>query len=167
MPTRHHSNDTHPPRAEGGTDWKRTVLEVWEQEFLRKKGEAHRELALLDEAASAETKSSAGDKYETAREMFAQARVQHRKSLEESLDALAWLERQKMTPPAEHVRAGALVRLDGEWILVGPLVAKVVVQGVPVQGMSLASPRGQVLKGARVGETRRFREVAVAVQEIL
>lgn len=124
---------------------------------------AEGELAVLDDAAAQETKSSAGDKYETAREMFAQARDLQRRMLDEARVQLDWLARQDPSQVRDRVGAGALVQTDGGWLLLSPIPLSVELEGVPVQGVSAQSPLGQGLKGAKAGERPVFRDRPVEV----
>lgn len=128
---------------------------------------ARLELATLDEAASGETKSSAGDKYETAREMFSQARDLQRRILEEAEAGLDWIRRQVESPPRTSCNPGAVVKTSEGWILLGPIPIAVDLDGIAVQGVSVQSPLGMSLKGARTGEQRAFRERTMEVTTIL
>jgi hypothetical protein len=125
------------------------------------------ELDALDEAAQGETKSSAGDKYETAREMIGQARSMQHRIREETQALLDWLDRQDPSTSARAFAAGAVVRTSTGWFLVCPSPIEVEVAGHRVQGVTLASPFGQACKGARAGETRVFRDRTVEILEIL
>jgi len=147
--------------------FKKRVLEAFAADCRVRIEDAGRELALLDEAAEGETKSSAGDKYETAREMFSQARDLHRKAREEAASRLDWLRRQDPSLERTSVGPGALVRVDGSWFLPGPVPFSVIVDGDPVQGASMQGPLGLALKGARAGERRAFREREVLVEFVL
>ena len=115
------------------------------------------ELAHLDEAAAGETKSSAGDKYETAREMISQARRLQLERRDKAARGLEWLARLEPLRPYEVAAAGCLIETDKNVYLLGILTESVTVDGVAVQGLTLASPLGQALKGARVGDRVAWR----------
>jgi hypothetical protein len=126
---------------------------------LRAKADsARRELAVLDEAAASETKSSAGDKYETSREMFSQARELHRRSLTEAETGLDWLARFGPDTPRAKTGNGALVGTDRGWFLLCPVPIAVETRGTMVQGMSSTSPLGTALVGLAPGMTAVFRD---------
>lgn len=115
------------------------------------------ELAHLDEAASNETKSSAGDKYETAREMISQARRMQLERCDKAARGLEWLSQLEPTRVYEAAAAGCLIETDKIAYLLGILTESVTVEGVAVQGLTLASPLGQALKGTRVGDRVAWR----------
>jgi transcription elongation GreA/GreB family factor len=115
------------------------------------------ELQSLDEAAAAETKSSAGDKYETAREMIAQSRKLIERNLSETEAGLGILERMAAAPLGAQVGFGSLVETSLGWYLVGLSIGELEAQGVPVRTLSLASPLGMALKGRGVGESIPWR----------
>lgn len=131
--------------------------------WSRRLQEISLELESLAQAMASETKSSAGDKYETAREMIGQARALQESLAFQAREVLAWLELQEAQPSPGSVRAGAVVETSEGWFLVGPLSGSIEFEGVSVAGLTAASPLGAALKGGRPGESRRFRERDVQV----
>lgn len=119
--------------------------------------ECDRELAHLDEAAAGETKSSAGDKYETAREMISQARRLQLERRDKAARGLEWLSRLEPLRAYQAAAAGCLIETEKVAYLLGILTESVTVDGVVVQGLTLASPLGQALKGGRVGDRVAWR----------
>lgn len=116
------------------------------------------EIAALDAAAAGETKSSAGDKYETAREMIAQSRNLAGRTLEETEASLLALDRMAAAPVGPRVGFGSLVETSAGWFLVGASLGEVEAGGgLKVRTLSLASPLGQTLKGRALGERVEFR----------
>ena len=146
---------------------KSAVFGSMRDQLVGRLDQANLELAALDEAALGETKSSAGDKYETAREMIGQARSMQHRIREEAQALLDWLGRQDATAKSLAFAAGSLARTAGGWFLVCPSPVEIAVGGIRVQGVTLASPFGQACKGARAGEKRVFRDRAVEILEIL
>lgn len=124
---------------------------------------AREELSALELAAAQETKSSAGDKYETAREMIAQARSMQASALREAEAGMEWLVRQDSSRSFPAVALGALFRTGDGWFLACPVPVRIDVDGQSVQGLSLQGPLGQAVKGARVGEAREFRGKRISV----
>ncbi len=70
---------------------------------------AHAGMAAAQESSNSETKSSAGDKYETGREMANQERDRHAAQLHEAQKLLADLQKINPELPSDTVRPGALV----------------------------------------------------------
>ncbi|MEN9352891.1 MAG: hypothetical protein RL318_216 [Fibrobacterota bacterium] len=143
--------------------FKQRVLTAFRQALLARREEALRELALLDEAAAAETKSSAGDKYETAREMIAQSRSLQERGRAEAQAGLDWLDALDHTRLRECAGAGALVESDLGMHLLGLLTASVQIDAMSIQGITPLSPLGQVLKGKRAGDSFDWRNRRVTV----
>ena len=166
MPSIGPSSAASPP---GNTEaiTKPAVFATLREQLAGKLEQANLELAALDEAALDETKSSAGDKYETAREMIGQARSMQHRIREEAQSLLDWLGRQDEVAKAHAFASGSLVRTVSGWFLVCPSPVEIQVDGIRVQGITLASPLGQACKGARQGETRVFRDRTVEILEIL
>ncbi|HXP89710.1 MAG TPA: hypothetical protein VN931_02160 [Fibrobacteria bacterium] len=125
------------------------------------------ELEALEQAAAGETRSSAGDKYETGREMIGQARAMQERIRADAQAGLDWVACRNPSIPSEIFAWGALALASGTWYLVCPCPVELHVQGIPIQCVSLASPFGQACKGARQGEIRIFRDRAVEILRIL
>lgn len=128
--------------------------------------ECDRELAHLDEAAAAETKSSAGDKYETAREMISQARRLQLARQEKAAAGMEWISRQDSVRTYVSAVAGCLIETDKNVYLLGILTESVTVDGLVVQGLSLTSPLGQALKGVRVGDCVAWRGSVLEIRAL-
>lgn len=130
------------------------------------------ELESLDKAAAGETKSSAGDKYETSREMIAQSRNLMARNLAETEATLQSLERMELGHgkpglpvqgvPAddalsEKIILGSLVETSLGWYLVGVSLGEVEILGQSVKTLTLASPLGQALRGKSAGDPLPWR----------
>ena len=128
---------------------------------------ARAELAELDQASAQETKSSAGDKYETAREMIAQARELQSSVLGGTQLGIEWLERQDPSRTCGSIALGAIFQTSDGWFLACPLPMEIPLRDGSVQGISLQSPLGQCLKGASAGGTRVFRGKTVQILAVV
>jgi transcription elongation GreA/GreB family factor len=128
--------------------------------------EYRRELRNLDEAAAGETKSSAGDKYETAREMIAQSRNLISRNLAEAEAGLDALTRMAAAPLRPVIGFGSLVETDGGWHLIGASLGEVEIAGTIVRMISLASPLGAALKGKRAGDRIPWRNAMLEVLRV-
>lgn len=148
-------------------NWKYEVFAALRRVLEANAASAERELGSIAQAYEGENKSSAGDKYETAREMLSQARSMQSRLQDEARSALDWLDRQDLSVSRESISFGALTRLPDGWFLVCPFPLQLEVRGEAVRCMSLASPLGQILKGARGGDVREFRGKAIEVREVV
>jgi transcription elongation GreA/GreB family factor len=115
------------------------------------------------EASLQETKSSAGDKYETGREMMRIQSDMQALHLYEAQDLLHRLERIDVSQRHSTVRPGAVVRTESGLYFISQSLGTVRLDDVEYQTMSLASPLGKVLKGLSAGDTVPFREATVSV----
>jgi transcription elongation GreA/GreB family factor len=125
-----------------------------------------RELASLDEAAAGETKSSAGDKYEPAREMIAQSRRLIEGNLSETAAGLDALDRMAAAPPGPKAGFGSLVETSQGWYLMGASLGETEIDGIAVRTVSLASPLGAAMKGRQAGERAPWRGTELAILRV-
>lgn len=121
----------------------------------------------LDEAAKAETKSSAGDKYETAREMLAQARNLIEARLSETSALREILERMAAANPGERIGFGSLAETSQGYYLVGAGLGDLEIGSAKVRAISLASPLGAALKGRSPGEAVPWRGNALEIIRLI
>lgn len=124
--------------------------------FQRKLVVIKDELKHLSEAIAEDTKSSAGDKYETGREM---ANLEKEKlhvqalGFKKSLTTLAILP-QNVSNKIDH---GSLLQTDKVWIFLSISMGQLEVDGEKVLVISPLAPLAQLLMGKEKGETITFR----------
>lgn len=120
-------------------------------------------MRMAQESANEETKSSAGDKYETGRAM-AQLEIEKASSqLAEARKLKAALEQLRDPANAEVAGRGSLVLTDqGNYFLSIP-AGKLVVDGVTWFAISPGSPLGSALMGARSGANVPFQNKQIRV----
>lgn len=136
-------------------DWKQQVWEACQAHLLGQQEALLAEQQALQEAANSETKSSAGDKYETGRAM-AQGEIEKLAARLLSLKAeLALLESQK-TSQNSRISPGALAQIAGVWYYIGPALGIIQVQGQKVAFLSRQAPLAQAIWGKAEGETAPF-----------
>jgi transcription elongation GreA/GreB family factor len=106
----------------------------------------------LQESAANETKSSAGDKYETGRAMLHIEQDQLRRQLAEIATQEAVL--QSIDPEAEALLAhtGSLLKVNAQYYFLSVALGKLTVEGQLIIALSIQSPLGARLKGLRMGE---------------
>lgn len=154
-------------KADSGPDPDRkTLLALCRAALAARKGGYLRELESLDEAAAGETKSSAGDKYETAREMIAQTRALMARNLAETEAGLRALDRMESAAPGSKVGFGTLVETSLGWYLVGVSLGELESGGKVVRTLTMASPLGEALRGREAGESVPWREGALEILRI-
>lgn len=127
---------------------------------------AHAAMQVAQQAANEEGKSSAGDKYETARAMGQLDRDMHARQYETARQERQLLDRLADAPPADRVVPGSLVRTSAGRFAVAVSAGKLVVDGQELIAVSAQSPVGAVLLGKRVGERFLFQKKDTAILEI-
>ncbi|GAA4346580.1 hypothetical protein GCM10023185_01030 [Hymenobacter saemangeumensis] len=118
------------------------------------------------ESALSDTKSSAGDKYETGREMAGAERERNAAQLLQAQQQLAELNRISPDAACDTVRPGALLRTSLGWFYLAISAGKLVVEGQEVFAVSAAAPVALALKGKRAGEEAVFNGKVLRVEEV-
>lgn len=118
------------------------------------------------EATANETKSSAGDKYETAREMMQQeidmntARLNAAKAQEQ---VLKQIDRERRY---DVVVAGSVVQTDSGHFYIAISAGQLMVDGVKYYAISMDSPLGDQLKGKHVGDAYELNGKRFTIKKI-
>lgn len=112
-----------------------------------------------------DTKSSAGDKYETSREMIQQDLNRYEQQLHVLKQDIELLERIRIQK-TENVKVGlgSLVKTDKAVYFLATSVGLITIDNQKIFCVSLASPIGKVLLGLAIGDTFEFNG---AKQEII
>jgi hypothetical protein len=112
------------------------------------------QLDTLQESIALETKSTAGDKYETARAMIHQEQDRCNRHLAEALAVLAVMQHLGPLPPgSEQVIKGSLVHTDKGYFLICAGLGKALIEGETCYALSPQSPLGTALMGCRQGDS--------------
>ena len=123
------------------------------------------EVKHLSEAIAEDTKSSAGDKYETGREM---ANLEKEKlhaqamGFNKSLAALNHLQNTVST----KIASGSLIKTNKDWIYISISLGPVEVGSEKVLVISPLAPLSQLLLGNEIGHSLTFRDVEYDIIEI-
>lgn len=128
----------------------------------------HAEHALLQarEASQDDTKSSAGDKYETTREMMQQDIDRNNSQLYEAKRILFQLEQCRDTAINGRVGSGSLVKTSKALLYIAVSIGQLQVHGQTLMAISPASPLGQVLIGKERGDNFVFNGVSQIIEEV-
>ena len=125
------------------------------------------ELARLQESKSADTKSSAGDKFETSREMIAQeiAKVDH--SLQSLISNRKFMEEFADQEVSETVRNGSIIRVGDQLFLLGVSLGELDLGLEKIFLLSRSSPFGIILFGLKKNDPVQFMGKPNQINEIL
>lgn len=148
------------------SDFRKQVFNALKTYINERMRTAHAAMEAAQASANEEGKSSAGDKYETARAMGQLDRDMHARQYETARQERQLLDRLADAPPADRVVPGSLVRTSAGWFVVTVSAGKLAVDGQELIAVSAQSPVGAVLLGKRVGETFVFSKKSAAVLEI-
>ena len=116
-------------------------------------------MAASREAANSETKSSAGDKYETTRELMQAEMERLSHQLAEVSKLREALYQAEMAVPANVISIGSTVKTNRGTYFLAAGLGKITVGAEDVFVISTASPIGQLLVGKRVGDEIVFNGV--------
>lgn len=114
---------------------------------------------------SNETKSSAGDKFETSREMMQQEREKNELQLHRLHKTLNDL-KQIGGKKADKVENGALIKSGTKYIFFISGLSNINMQDIKVFTAAIGSPIGQKLKGMTVGMQTDFNGVKYSIDKI-
>jgi predicted Zn-dependent protease len=103
------------------------------------------------QAANEETKSSAGDKYETGRAMMQQEADRNQAQLNEANKLMVALNHVSTNANSKIAEAGSLVSTNNGKFYIAISAGTLVLNGEPFFAVSPASPIGLMLKGQKVG----------------
>ena len=123
------------------------------------------ELESVNEEIGKETKSSAGDKFETSREMMNQeiSRLEERIAYSnKQLNTLKQLTRKK----SEQVENGSLVYTNQGAFFFGLAFGKLSIEATTIMGLSLNSPIGKAISGKKVNDSFTFVNRDYSIQKI-
>ena len=115
------------------------------------------------ESLVSDTKSSAGDKYETSREMIQQDLTRYQGQLLQAKQDLNVLQELRLTAEVPHVVAGSLIVTTKAHYFIAISLGRVKLDSTDFMVISMLSPIGQLFKGKNVGDVIDFNG---ATQEI-
>ena len=119
------------------------------------------------QAAADDTKSSAGDKFETSREMMKQEiqKAQQQMAIYEKMEEV--LMQISLKEVQDQVGLGSLIQTDEGLYYFSVSLGQLQVEGQKVFILSMASPFGKNLYGKTKGEGMDFRGRKILIEEIL
>lgn len=124
-------------------------------------------MAAAQESSNSETKSSAGDKYETGRAMAQQERDRHAAQLHEAQQLLATLQKLNPEVSSDLVRPGALATTSLGLFYISIGAGKLTTaEGIEFMAVSPVAPLVGVLSGKRAGEEVVFNGKKIKVEAV-
>ena len=123
-------------------------------------------LSQAREASNDDTKSSAGDKYETSREMMQQDIDRNKRLLMDAQENFKVLEALGNTPTADVARAGSLVHTNEGTFYISISAGQLNTDEGVVFAISAASPIGKLLLGKKKGDSFTFNGKSYLINEV-
>lgn len=131
---------------------KQKVYEHYLQVVNDKLSSLEQVLADLKESGSNETKSTAGDKHETALAMLQIEQANVGAQLQDVLEKKAMLQKIDPALSSSKVVNGSLIKTDNGYLFISTALGKATIDGNPVIALSPQSPLGQKLIGLSTGD---------------
>lgn len=119
------------------------------------------------QAANEDTKSSAGDKYETGRAMMQQETDRNRVQLNEANKLMVTLNRISSNTKSKTAEAGSLVITNNGNFYIAISAGKLTVNGQSFFAVSPASPIGVKLKGQKNGAEFKLNDKSYRIEEVI
>lgn len=123
------------------------------------------DIADLQNGIAEDSKSSAGDKFETSREMAQQELVKLNTQLNEQQRLKNLVDNQSVGP-ATQVQLGAVVQTNKGLFLVGIPIGNSSFEGKNMIGIGLGAPLGQLLLHKKKGDHVLFNNQQFVIEEI-
>ena len=120
----------------------------------------------LRESAANETKSTAGDKHETALAMLQIEQENTNRQLTEALEQKRALEKINPSTQPPLIAVGSLVKTNKGCFFVSVALGKITVDGTTVISLSPQSPLGIKLKGLRPNDTTEINKISYTILSI-
>ena len=118
------------------------------------------------ESANNETKSSAGDKHETARAMMQIEQEKLSKQLKELQDQKTELEKIDITKNSVQIAKGTLIKTDKGFLFLSTGLGKIVVDTETDFVVSPQSPLGLKLLGLKENDTAEMNNIKYTIQKL-
>jgi transcription elongation GreA/GreB family factor len=147
-------------------EFKKQIVLKLEELLNAKIAEVEESVAALDESGEGETKSSAGDKYETSREMMNQERAKFDKVLQDLGAQLKMLKSLDMEKSHEVVGLGCVVEVTGMTLFVGIPYGKLTLEGKELFAISGKSPVAQLMMGKRTGDKFEMNKETLEIKDL-
>jgi transcription elongation GreA/GreB family factor len=120
----------------------------------------------LKESGANETKSTAGDKHETALAMLQIEQANKREQLKEIIAQKTILEKINPLVTAAVVVNGSLIKTDRGYLFMSIASGKATIEGISVIALSPQSPLGSKLLGKKKGDIVEMNTVRYTIETI-
>ncbi len=123
-------------------------------------------LADLKESGTNETKSTAGDKHETALAMLQIEQANTRGQLSDVLDKKTALEKIDPLLSSNKIVKGSVIKTDRGYLFISTALGKIKIEGITVTALSPQSPLGIQLMGLTNGDVAEINNHKYVIENI-
>ncbi len=145
---------------------KEQLIEVIKNQLNERMETAWNAMQAAQASANEESKSSAGDKYETARAMGQLDRDMFARQFEQARHEMLSLQRIQMGVEATVVIVGSVVDTTMGLFFIAVSLGSLTIEGKKIMVVSPQSPIGQLLMGKKVGESFNFRGQVCSIKSL-
>ena len=146
--------------------FKQQIYDKCLQLINEKIGHLNSVLKDLRETAGNETKSSAGDKYETARAMLQIEQENTGRQLNEAVAKKEQLETINITAVSQKAGKGALIRTNRGYFFISVAIGKIMVNEKAVIALSPQSPLGIEFNGSGINDVIKMNGTSYRIESI-
>lgn len=129
--------------------------------------EIESEIKETNDSKKNESKSSAGDKYETGREMIQQVLNNLESQLAKYQQMKNELSSINFNSNSDVINSGSLVQTDTAYFLISVAMGKIKVQEHELFAISINSPIGIAMKLKKKGDVFNFQNRSIEIQNVL
>lgn len=146
--------------------FKQKVFQHYQQLLDDKIASLQKILDDLKESGANETKSTAGDKHETALAMLQIEQANKRAQMQELLEQKAVLNKIDPTVIPVQVTNGTLLQTNKGYFFMSVALGKALIDNITVIALSAQSPLGKILMGLKKGAVASFNQTQYIIEEI-
>lgn len=146
--------------------FKQKVFQHYQQLLDDKIASLQKILDDLKESGTNETKSTAGDKHETALAMLQIEQANKRAQMQELLEQKAVLNKIDPTVIPVQVTNGTLLQTNKGYFFMSVALGKALIDNITVIALSAQSPLGKILMGLKKGAVASFNQTQYIIEEI-
>ncbi len=129
--------------------------------------EIESEIKETNDSKKNESKSSAGDKYETGREMIQQVLNNLESQLAKYTQMKNELDSINFSTNSDFIKSGSLVKTNTSYFLIAVAIGKINIDNTDIYSISINSPIGNILKGKKINDVFDFQNRKIEILEII
>lgn len=121
----------------------------------------------LKESGANETKSTAGDKHETALAMLQIEQANKRAQMQQLVEQKFVLDKIDPVLTTVEIVTGSLVKISDQFYFISAALGKATIDGKQIIALSVQSPLGKVLVGLKKGDKAEFSGRSLLIEELV